>query len=102
MRKRFEARQNRLQSIGFSFRKIAWRQSGNFVCRHGVFFARPQAGKCPCMAGPFDPGSTQWRYARHMTVIDDDLKDLVWAPFKGEEVRRLGQLQAELRRRNYT
>ena len=59
MRTRFQARQNRLLSIGFSFRKIAWRQPGNFVCRHGVFFAIPQVGKCPCMAGPFDPGSTQ-------------------------------------------
>ena len=64
-------------------------------------FAKPQLDKCPCMAAPFDSGCAEWRYARHMTVIDQDLKDLVWAPFAGEDLRRLGQLQAELRRLNY-
>ena len=99
-RKRFEIMQARLASDGYAARRERWRMKGHFVCRHGVFFARPQI-KCPCMDADSRHDDSAWQHARRMASIDHELKDIVTTEFHRETFKRLGQLQAELRRRNY-
>jgi hypothetical protein len=42
-----------------------------------------------------------WQHARKMASIDHDLRDLTAVRFDIAHFQRLGQLQAELKRRNY-
>ena len=43
----------------------------------------------------------KWQHAVHMPKIDHDLKEIVVVPFDVSFNRRLGQLQAEMKRLNY-
>ena len=79
MRWAFEARQAILTQTGFDSRRLQWRQRGLAACRHGVFFARAQVDKCPCMDRDHPEGA--WSDARHMASIDHDLRAIVVRPF---------------------
>jgi hypothetical protein len=78
--------------------KQLWRRSGKYVCRHGVFFESSVEISCPCL-GP--SAEADWSLAVLMPAIDDTLKTIVVDTFVVHEFRRLGQLQAELRRRGW-
>ena len=101
LRRRFAIRAKRLSSDGFYCRREHWRQNGHFVCRHGVFFVRPQLKDCPCMDADARLDITRWQHARLMPAVDHDIKNLVATRFDLLELRRLGQLQADMRRWNY-
>ncbi len=90
-----QIQQQRLKR-GFSVQKAAWRARGNWVCRHGVFFTSAQDRVCPCL-DPFT-NAQDFQHARWMPSLDSTLKFLVTAPFSLESYRRLGKLQAEMRR----
>ena len=98
-RRHFEHMQSKIDKIGFTIRKEAWKKRGNFPCRHGVLFARPQLRNCPCMSRNFN--AENWENARMMVAIDHDLKELVVVPFDRADFQRLGILQGETRRLNY-
>ena len=100
MRRTFEARQKQLLQQGFDARRVQWRARGLAVCRHGVFFARTSIAECPCMGGARSTDS--WNDATQMASIDHDLKTIVVSSFNLARFWRLGQLKAELKRRNYT
>ena len=51
---------------------------------------------CPCLARV--PEHEAWLNAVLMPVLDPDLKTIVTAPFAADGFRRIGVLQAELRR----
>ena len=98
MRRRFLARVDTLQRRGFANAKKEWKSSGGVVCRHGVFFQSAQGKECPCMRRAEDQ---DWQRARFMPTIDIDLHALTVVPFESAGFRRLGQLQADMRRLNW-
>eukprot|EP00973_Karenia_brevis_P091606 12408310-Karenia_brevis.AAC.1 len=85
--------EKRLSKTDFYACRSKWRARGGIVCRHGVFFdiARP----CPCL----DPAAEKdWSHARHMPAIDRELRHLVTIQFNAATFKRLGVLQAQLKR----
>ena len=99
VRNTFKTYSKRLEMDGFENRRAAWRSKGNLVCRHGVFFRRPQLHQCPCMVDAAVCDQTRWRHATLMASIDHDLKKLTVAPFDITRFRRLGQPQLFLTRK---
>ena len=83
-----------LKREAFGVRKAAWRTKGQHVCRHGMFYVSRPADGCQCILGDFGN-------AMYMPMVSTDLKQLVAVPFKNGSAKRLGQLQAELRRRQW-
>jgi hypothetical protein len=101
MRKEFESLSARLKRDSFDVKRAAWRNTpGRTVCRHGVFFTRSSADRaCPCMLN--DPSPELWRHARYMACISYQLRAIVTTRFELGSFRRLGILQAEMRRRSW-
>jgi hypothetical protein len=97
LRQRFDSRTLRLTKTSFPLRRIAWRSTGRFVCRHGVFFRSRPANGCACLT----PDLGDWTDAVFMTAIDDDLKAIVTVKFDISCLSRLGVVQARLRRNNW-
>ena len=99
-KRRFENMHAAMGKRDFYTRRDAWRSAGKFACRHGVLFSSPPACRCPCLeAGLVNP--TVWAKARCMPALDDSLKTIVAVPFDAASYRRLGELQAEMRRRDW-
>ena len=96
MRRKFDDWSQTLSRRSFANRRVEWRSRGGFVCRHGAFFKAAQGSSCPCMR-PI--GDNAWQFARYMPSLDTQLRALVTVPFDAEQFMRLGQLQAEMRRR---
>ena len=98
MRQSFEAMSQRFARTSYTTQKAAWRTSGGYVCRHGVFFTARLG--CPCLTPrPVDPAA--WAAARKMPGLCHDLKAIIAVPFKIEECERLGVLQAKAKRMDY-
>ena len=75
-----------------------WKREGKSICRHGVFFATPHISTCPCLQPPLE---ADWSTARMMPVPHEDLKCITVDTFEQWSFRRLGVIQAELRRRRW-
>ena len=78
-------------------RRATWRAAGHFVCRHGVFF--DAVLECPCMNA--SSHATAWSTARRMPKLDEHLRVITTTRFHAASFRRLGSLQAEVRRRRW-
>ena len=85
-----------LQARSFVQRKACWKASGKVVCRHGVIWRRRVMTTCPCMSD--DADHVDWLDAVLMPALDHESRSLVVTPFDGQYFRRLGFLQAEMRR----
>ena len=95
----FEDLEKRLTNTGFERQRTRWRASGKPVCRHGVFFQTlPEAGMSHNQS---EVEAAVWHQARLMPDIDHDLRGIATIAFDRATVRRLGQLQAEVRRLDY-
>jgi hypothetical protein len=103
LRRRFEGMGNRLEHAEHHIRSASWKASGGRVCRHGICFTAAQGTTCPCMqTSSLVSDPAQWKYAKSMPKIAHELKAIIMVPFSGCDRRRIGQLQAEMKRRNYT
>ena len=51
---------------------------------------------CKCMAADAD-----WKGAAYMPYLDTETKGVVIKPFQAARLRRIGQIRAELRRRQW-
>jgi len=91
LRKQFTSMEKRINDSGFHQKKRCWLAAGKFVCRHGVFFNVHR--ECECMTTNPD-----WTGAQHMPYIDKETRALLTCRFERVSFRRLGQLQAQLRR----
>ena len=100
-RAQFYMKTKRLSSESFASKQEQWRNNGHFVCRHGVFFTRPQLRVCPCMETGARSDDARWQYARFMPWLDHDLKEVTAVRFNVTEYKRLGQIRADMKRRNY-
>ena len=80
----------------FSTRRAAWRANGYCVCRHGVFFKCGTMSSCPCMKTSADP--SEWQYAQYMPAYSSELRAIIATRFSVTSFRRLGQIQAEMRK----
>lgn len=102
IRQRFEDMSAEAKRISYSIKRDTWRARGGRVCRHGVFFTSQQTSDCPCMrAAVNQPGLEIWKHARYMPRLSEDLKMMIITPFDAVHFCRAGQLQAEMKRRNY-
>jgi hypothetical protein len=98
----FEDLEKRLTNTGFERQRTRWRASGKPVCRHGVFFQTLPESGCVCMShNQSEVEAAVWHQARLMPYIDHDLRGIATVAFDRATVRRLGQLQAEVRRLDY-
>ena len=95
LRRQLVSMQERYHRTNFGGRKAVWQQRRNTVCRHGVFFKGRLTDGCSCMSS----GAKDWTEAKFMPSIDRELKAIVVVPFLERQLRRLGQLQSEMRRR---
>eukprot|EP00973_Karenia_brevis_P068285 9499557-Karenia_brevis.AAC.1 len=93
-KRQFETLQARFERTSYAVRKAAWIARGRHVCRHGMFFNRKPCHGCQCLA-------QCWDHVSWMPKLDTELKALVIVPFQAHEIQRLGQIQAELRRREW-
>ena len=98
LRTTMTSKDKRYVQQAFHNQREAWRKSGKHVCRHGVFFNTCHRIECPCLAVPSEAG---WTPAVLMPTISDEFKSIVIDTFDRHDFRRLGQLQAELKRRNW-
>ena len=78
--------------------KTQWRKQGKYICRHGVFFEAQSYAACACMD---PPAEADWSSAVLMPAIDNELKCITVDTFDAHKYQRLGQLQAEIRRRKW-
>jgi hypothetical protein len=101
LRTQFDMRAKRLSSESFAVKQEQWRHKGHLVCRHGVFFMRPQLSVCPCMETGVRSDEAKWQHARFMPWLDDDLKEITTVRFNAAEFKRLGKIRADVKRRNY-
>ena len=97
IRRQFEGMSDILQKRGYTSKRDAWRSKGGVVCRHGVFYTAAQGSSCNCM---LPIGAQDWQHARFMPSLDSHLRALTVVPFDADIFQRLGQLRAEMRRRN--
>ena len=88
-----------LKEQSFHEKRDAWRNSGRRACRHGVLFADAPGVNCPCVNSTTSEGD--WHSAAWMPAISEDLKALIAVKFEAANYKRLGVLQAELRRRQW-
>eukprot|EP00973_Karenia_brevis_P029103 4014792-Karenia_brevis.AAC.1 len=76
-----------------------WVKAGKWVCRHGVFFANGQPPVCPCLKQV--PVLQDWSKARYMPHLCQEMRAIIAIKFDATSFRRLGQIQAEIRRLNW-
>jgi hypothetical protein len=100
-RKKFEQREARLLAKGFANQRRQWRASGQYVCRHGVFFAAPPNMLCACIGPASCTDKSVWWKARWMPHLDADLKAITIVPFQLNGLRRLGVIQAEMKKKGW-
>ena len=95
----FEQLEVKFNQKNFAARRAAWRIKGKTACRHGVLFAHPPPGGCKCM----ETSSTEedWRHAKYMPAIDNDLKCIVAVRFHQQSYKRLAVVQADIRARQW-
>lgn len=96
LRTMFSQRTDCVAKNSFVVRREEWRKLGKRVCRHGVFFRSGFDSECTCLRSAVQP------MARYMPMLDHDLKLLTITTYDHSTLKRLGQLQAEMRRLNYT
>ena len=82
-----------LKREAFGVRKAAWRTKGQHVCRHGMFFAKGFGSTCDCASA-----NPTWEGVKRMPALDVQRKAIVTKAFDAKIIRRLGQLQADIRR----
>eukprot|EP00973_Karenia_brevis_P033724 4650546-Karenia_brevis.AAC.1 len=92
LRKKFEAMQKQYDQTLYSYRKQQWRSQGYWVCRHGLFYKRRPTADCTCM-------ESCWGDALWMPHLSKTLKAIVVTAFDASQVRRIGQVQAELKKK---
>eukprot|EP00973_Karenia_brevis_P087842 12184472-Karenia_brevis.AAC.1 len=90
-----------ITDTGYAYRKVAWRGEGHSVCRHGVFFLGEGARSCNCLSTEALAEYQACSDVKYMVSLSHELKALVVKKFNCQEFRRLGILQAELRRRQW-
>ena len=95
-----EADQSKLEGSCFEVRKAAWTAAGKLVCRHGIFFLSTRVMACRCMERTDDERG-KWLGAKYMPQLDVALKVIVVVPFNATHVKRIGEIRAELRRRDW-
>ena len=95
----FEQLDVKFSRKNFAAKRAAWRIKGKPACRHGVLFAHLAAEGCKCM----DTSSTEedWRHAKYMPALDDDLKCIIAVRFHQQSYKRLALLQADIRARQW-
>ena len=98
-KERFERLNTMCVEKAFCTRRKTWRAAGKFVCRHGVMFTKSHKGDCSCLLT--DLGAGNWRHAKWMPAISVELRTIIAVPFNIAGFRRLGVLQAELRRNEW-
>jgi len=96
LRAEFETKEAARKRRCFYLKRTAWRQTGRFVCRHGVFFLPRQGRSCPCLGAAVSEDAT-WQHARWMPALDSDLRCIVLVPFDRSQYIRLGVLQHRMR-----
>ena len=96
LRADFQQKQRFIERNSFHSRRKEWMQQGRFVCRHGVFWKKHTGTMCKCMAADAD-----WKGAAYMPFLDMETKAVVVKPFQEASLRRIGQIRAELRRRQW-
>jgi len=96
LRADFQQKQRFIEKNSFHSRRKEWMQQGRFVCRHGVFWKKHTGTMCKCMAADAD-----WKGAAYMPFLDMETKAVVVKPFQEASLRRIGQIRAELRRRQW-
>jgi len=96
LRSEFERLEALLKRCDFAAKRMAWRQRGLFVCRHGVFFVAAQGRNCPCMSAHASDDMA-WQHARYMPALNEQLRKLIAVPFNAQQYVRLGVLQAQMR-----
>ena len=80
----------------FAAQKAAWRASGRFVCRHGMFFSSGFNGVCRCVERV-----PTWNGVVRMPALSAQLKDIIVVPFDAAAVQRIGVLQAQKRHKDW-
>jgi hypothetical protein len=88
----------KVESESFDSQKKAWRTSGKYVCRHGIFFDSTVYIACSCME---PPSTADWSMAVLMPTISDELKCIIVDTFDQHSYQKLGVVQAEIRRRGW-
>ena len=78
--------------------KAQWKREGKHVCRHGVFFDTGSSHNCLCMS---PPAEADWCRAVLMPTLSEEFRCIVADTFCPHDVVRIGQLHAEMRRRNW-
>ena len=78
--------------------KTQWRKQGKYICWHCVLFEAQSYVACACMD---PPAEADWSSAVLMPAIDNELKCIAVDTFDAHTYQRLGQLHAEIRRRNW-